>query len=63
MPRGVEQHFGPEGFKAIFQLILEEFNRNRQWHGQPLLTIEQVKSRFKELFDQYTDELEEEWGK
>ena len=60
MPRGVEKHFGPEGFKAFLTMLLEEFNRNREWHGQPLLTKEKIEARFKELFDKYTGELENE---
>ena len=46
--------FGPEMLRAIVQMMLEEFNRNRQWHGKPEFTADQVKDRFIELYDQYT---------
>ena len=59
MARGVEKHFGPEALKALFYLVVEEFNRNREWHSKPTITVAQIGTRFKELFDQFTSELEE----
>ena len=37
------QKWGPIQMKAVIAEIVEEFNRNRDWHGRPHVTAEQVR--------------------
>lgn len=40
--------FGPAQTKALVKVIVAEFNRNRDWHGKPHLTAEQVRDEPEE---------------
>ena len=43
--------FGPEAMRALIEIIIDEFNRNRVWHGQTPITYDQVLTQFKQHFD------------
>jgi hypothetical protein len=39
--------FGPKLLEAIVEAMVEEFNRNRTWHGQPAITKEAVQNAIR----------------
>lgn len=40
--------FGPIQTKALIKVLIDELNRNRDWHGKPHITAEQVRDALED---------------
>jgi hypothetical protein len=49
--------FGPAQTKALIKVILAEFNRNRDWHGKPHITVEQVRDELEQATTEISTNL------
>ena len=49
------EHFGPRLLEALTCEIVEEFNRNRVWHGQAQITTNQVLQSIKDRLSSIPD--------
>lgn len=49
--------FGPAQIKALIKVCVAEFNRNRDWHGKPHITAEQVRDELEQVTEEISTNL------